>query len=53
MNGSSVMAKIAGIESTAKIRSVVSMSTSTTKSGVATVRSGCPTVSRTKNFWPW
>ncbi len=35
MNGSVVTAKIAGIESTAKIRSVASTSSSTRKSGVA------------------
>ena len=35
MNGSVVIAKMAGIESTAKIRSVISTSTSTRNSGVA------------------
>ena len=35
MNGSVVIAKIAGIESTAKIRSVISTRTSTRNSGVA------------------
>ena len=34
MNGSSVTAKIAGIESTAKITSVTAISTMTTNSGV-------------------
>ena len=49
MNGSSVMAKIAGIESTANRMSLVSISTSTAISGVATSRPA----SRTVNFCPW
>jgi hypothetical protein len=36
MNGSRVTAKIAGIESTAKIRSVISTEMRTRRSGVAT-----------------
>ena len=48
MNGSVVTAKIAGIESTAKIRSVNSTSSSTTNSGVAMRRP----FSRTKNLSP-
>jgi len=38
MNGSSVTAKMAGIESTAKTRSVVSTKTTVRKSGVAAQR---------------
>ncbi len=53
MNGSVVMAKTAGMESTAKIRSVVSTSTSTTKRGVATRRRRSPTCSRMKKLCPW
>ena len=53
MNGSCVTAKIAGMESTANTRSVVSTSTSTTNSGVATSRRRPPTGFRTKKFWPW
>jgi len=48
-NGSSVTAKIAGIESTAKMMSVVSTSTRTARSGVANHRPASRTVSR----WPW
>ena len=49
MNGSSVTAKIAGIESTANTMSVVSISTSTASSGVATRLPG----STTENRCPW
>ena len=48
-----VTAKIAGIESTAKIRSVVSTITSTTSSGVAISRRTRPIGARTKKRWPW
>jgi hypothetical protein len=51
-NGLRVTAKMAGIESTAKIRSVVSTSARTTKSGVAAVRSVPSSRSRVKNFCP-
>ena len=53
MNGFCVIAKMAGMESTAKIRSVVSTSISTTKRGVATRRDAGPACSRTKNCCPW
>ena len=46
MNGSLVTAKIAGIESTAKTRSVHSISTSTRSSGVATRLPSCRIVKR-------
>ena len=49
MKGSLVTAKIAGIESTAKIRSLISTQTSARKSGVAR---SWPFV-RTKNAPPW
>ena len=49
MNGSRVSARIAGIESTAKITSVVSITISTTNSGVA---ESLP-ARRTKNLPPW
>ncbi len=48
MKPSVVMAKMAGIESTAKTRSVNSMTTSTSSRGVA-MRTPFLTV---KNFWP-
>ncbi len=48
-NGSSVTAKMAGIESTANTTSVTSTSTSTASSGVA---SRAPP-RRTRNRWPW
>ena len=49
MKVSCVMAKMAGIESTAKTTSVTSMQSRTAKSGV-TARTP---LWRTKNFWPW
>ena len=49
MKGSLVTAKIAGMESTAKIKSVNSTSSSTTNSGVAIKM---PSL-RMKNFSPW
>jgi hypothetical protein len=48
-NGSSVTAKMAGIESTANNTSVVSTATRTASSGVATVRPAW----RRKNRVPW
>ena len=42
ISGSSVIAKIAGTESTAKMMSVISMKTSARKSGVATSRPSSP-----------
>jgi hypothetical protein len=48
-NGSSVTAKIAGIESTANTTSVLSMATRTASIGVATHLPPW----RTKNRWPW
>jgi hypothetical protein len=47
--GSCVTAKIAGIESTAKMMSVVSTRSSTVNSGVAT---HVPDLF-THSFWPW
>ena len=49
MNGSVVIAKIAGIESIANMTSVVSTTTRTANSGVAISLPAW----RTKNFWPW
>ncbi len=49
MNASSVTAKIAGIESTANTMSVVSMTTSTARSGVAIITP----LWRTKKRVPW
>ena len=49
MNGSVVIAKIAGMESTAKITSVNSTAMRQTKRGVAHF---FPSI-LTKNFWPW
>src|SRR5664279_2403229 len=48
MKASRVTAKIAGMESSANIRSVVSTSTSTSASGVSATRP----LSRARNFWP-
>ena len=49
MNGFWVTAKIAGMESTAKIRSVVSTINRTSMRGVSARRPS----SRVKNRWPW
>jgi len=49
MSGFRVIARTAGTESSAKTMSVVSMTTSATKSGVATSRPR----SRRQKSWPW